>query len=115
MRPVFSILAAAVLVPCAAVQGQSYSGTFTTANNAGGTVTLVMVQSAQGQVTGSLSGAGVSYELNGIIEEGSVLGTLSSVAGGVYFSAEHDARQLYVTLFEADANNQPIFRYCLIA
>jgi hypothetical protein len=107
MRPVFSILAAAVLVPCAAVQGQSYSGTFTTANNAGGTVTLVMVQSAQGQVTGSLSGAGVSYELNGIIEEGSVLGTLSSVAGGVYFSAEHDARQLYVTLFEADANNQP--------
>jgi hypothetical protein len=68
MRPVFSILAAAVLVPCAAVQGQSYSGTFTTANNAGGTVTLVMVQSAQGQVTGSLSGAGVSYELNGIID-----------------------------------------------
>jgi hypothetical protein len=107
MSRVITTVLVAFLVLCAAVRAQSYSGTYTTTNAVGGDVTLVMVQSADGQVTGSLSGSGVTYELSGIVEEGSVLGMLSSSEGGIYFSAEHDGGQLYVTLFEADANNQP--------
>ena len=91
----------------ASADAQSYTGTYVTPNATGANVTLVLEQDARGNVTGSLSGTGVTYAVQGLIEEGTVLGTLSSVAGGVYFAAEHDGSGLVLTLFEADANNQP--------
>jgi hypothetical protein len=86
---------------------QNYSGTYTTANAAGATVTLALNQNAQGQVTGTLSTAGVQYAVSGVIEEGSVLGTVSDGNVGLYFSAEFDGADLYLMLFEPDSNNQP--------
>jgi hypothetical protein len=107
MRRLLTTIASLVALTGAAAQAQDFSGTYVTQNALGGSVTLVMAQSAAGQITGSLSGGGVSYELNGIIEEGSVLGTLSSAMGGVYFAAELLGSELHVTLIEPDANNQP--------
>ena len=107
MRLVLAGLAAMSLVFSGAVQAQDFSGTYTVTNDAGATVTLVLNQDAQGQVTGSLTAPGVRYEVNGMVDEGSVLGTVSSEMGGLYFAAEFDAGQLYMTLFEPDAYNQP--------
>ena len=89
------------------IHAQTYTGTYVTPNTAGGAVTLTMSQDTQGNVTGSLAGGGMTYVLQGLIEEGSVFGTLSSDRGNVYFFAELAGSQLAVTLFEADANNQP--------
>ena len=89
------------------IHAQSYTGTYVTPTTAGSAVTLSMSQDGQGNVTGSLSSGGMTYVLQGLIEEGSVFGTLSSDMGGVYFTAEFAGMQLAVTLFEADANNQP--------
>jgi hypothetical protein len=91
----------------AAAHAQDFTGTYTTQNQTGGTVTFVLAQNAQGQITGSLSGAGVSFAAQGMLEAGTAIGTLSSDAGGVYFMAELEGSQLMVTLFEPDANNQP--------
>jgi len=86
---------------------QDFTGTYVTQNQAGGAVTFVLAQNAQGQITGSLSGAGVSFAAQGLLEEGTAIGTLSSAGGAVYFMAELQGNQLNVTLFEPDANNQP--------
>ena len=46
---------------CAAattVHAQDFTGTYTVQDQAGGTVTFVLSQDAQGQITGSLSGGG---------------------------------------------------------
>jgi hypothetical protein len=60
MRSLVSVhLAMAIAVGSAAAQ--DYSGSYTTVNQRGGTVTLVMVQDGSGQATGSLAGAGISY------------------------------------------------------
>lgn len=96
-----------ICVATATASGQDFTGTYVTQNQAGGAVTFVLSQSAQGQVTGSLSGAGVSFAAQGVVDEGTVIGTLTSAAGTVYFMAELRGPQLNVTLFEANANNQP--------
>lgn len=94
-------------VAAATVTGQDFTGTYVTQNQTGGAVTFVLSQDAQGQITGSLSGAGVSFAAQGLLQEGTAIGTLSSASGGVYFMAELQGNQLNVTLFEPDANNQP--------
>ena len=94
-------------VAATTVHAQDFTGTYTVQDQAGGTVTFVLSQDAQGQITGSLFGGGVSYAAQGLLEEGTAIGTLSSDAGGVYFMAELQGHQLMVTLFEPDANNQP--------
>jgi hypothetical protein len=107
MRSVFTALAGLILATVMPASGQNYSGTYVTPNQAGGNVPLVLVQSAQGQISGTLYSGGVTYNVAGVLEEGSVLGTASTEAGGVYFMAEFDDMQLFVTLIEPDANNQP--------
>jgi hypothetical protein len=107
MRLVLAGIIAASLVLGGNVQAQDFSGTYTVTNDAGATVTLTLAQDAQGQVTGTLSAPGVSYVVSGMIDEGSVLGTVANEMGGLYFAAELDGAQLHVTLFEPDAYNQP--------
>jgi hypothetical protein len=96
-----------ILLFAAPVDAQNYSGTFNARNDAGGVVTLVLTQDMAGQVTGTLASDGVSYVLNGVLEEGSVLGTVTAEQMGLYFAAEFDAGDLHLTLFEAGANNEP--------
>ena len=103
----FLFCLAVVLPVVSTADAQEFSGTFATRNDAGGTVALTLAQDASGQVTGTLSSDGVSYALNGLLDEGSVLGTVTAENMGLYFAAELNAGQLYLTLFEADANNQP--------
>ena len=103
----FLFCLAVVLLVVSTADAQEFSGTFATRNDAGGTVALTLAQDVSGQVTGTLSSDGVSYTLTGLLDEGSVLGTVSAENMGLYFSAELNAGQLYLTLFEAGANNQP--------
>jgi hypothetical protein len=107
MRLLLTALAGLAVVSITPASAQNYTGTFVTPNQAGENVTLVLAQSPQGQVTGTMSSGGVTFNVSGVLEEGSVLGTVSSGAGGVYFMAEFDEAQLFVTLIEPDANNQP--------
>jgi hypothetical protein len=97
----------AVCLASTASPAQDYTGTYTTTNATGGTVMLTLAQDAQGQVTGTLSSGGVRYTVEAMVEEGSVLGTVTDGNMGLYFSAEVDGAELYVTLFEPDVNNQP--------
>ncbi len=106
MRVLIAFLTAACLVSTTGA-AQDYTGTYTTTNTEGGTVTLALEQDAQGQVTGTLSSDGARYVVNAVVEEGSVLGTVTEGNTGLYFSAEFDGAELYVTLFEPDQNNQP--------
>lgn len=106
MRAVLTGLIGITLAASSA-SAQNFTGTYVTPNQAGRNVTLVLAQSAQGQVTGTMSSDGIMYNVNGALEEGSVLGTVSTQAGGLYFMAEFDEAQLFVTLIEPDANNQP--------
>jgi hypothetical protein len=106
MRAILSCLAV-ISTLAAPAEAQNYSGTFTTKNDAGGVVTRVLAQDMAGQITGTLASDGVSYVLNGVLEEGSVLGTMTAEQMGLYFAAEFDAGVLYLTLFEAGANNEP--------
>ncbi len=107
MRVLLASLVMTSLIISGTAHAQNFTGTYTTTSKTGGTVTLSLLQDAQGRVTGTLSADDVNYTLNGLVEDRSVLGTASSAAGGLYFAAELDAGQLYVTLFKPGANNQP--------
>ncbi len=107
MRIVWSTLVLAVLSGPMMLEAQDPFGSFSTTNEMGGTVTLTLVRETGGQVSGSLSSADVVYAASAVYEDGTVMGTLMSPMGGVYFSAEMDGDRLVLTLFEPYANNQP--------
>lgn len=98
------LLALAVAVPLSA---QSFSGTFTTANQQGGVVTVVLRHSPDGQLTGSMSGAGIQFQIEGIVEEGTAMGAITSAEGGVFFEGTLQGNQLTLVLIEVGAGNTP--------
>lgn len=86
---------------------QDYSGTYTLTNQKGGVTSLTLRQDAQGNVTGTMSGNGNQYQVEGIVEEGFAVGAIYDQQGGVYFEAELQGNQLLLTLIEVGANNEP--------
>ncbi len=107
MRPVVaSLVALSLVAPDAPAQTPNFTGTYVASSGATGPVTLVLVQD-QGRVTGTWTAGGTTYQVNAVLQEGSALGTVVGPQGGAYFAAEFNGGQLAVTLFEANANNQP--------
>jgi hypothetical protein len=103
MRPIgLALLAAGTLH----AQTPAYTGRYLTPDQTGGTVVLVL-QQAGGAVTGTLSGTNVAYTLNGVLQEGSVFGTVTGPGIGLYFTAELSGAQLTLTLFEPGPDNRP--------
>ncbi len=88
-------------------QTPAYAGRYVTPDQSGGTVVLVLQQAAGGAVTGTLSGSNVDFALNGVLQEGSVLGTVTGPGVGLYFAAEVSGAQLTLTLYEAGPDNRP--------
>jgi hypothetical protein len=86
---------------------QSFSGTYTVTNNQGGVVTLSLQQDATGNVMGTMSGQGQSFQVEGVLEGSAAVGAIYNEGGGVYFEAVFSGPQLMLTLIESDANNQP--------
>ena len=91
----------------AGAMAQNYSGTFTTTNQQGGTVTLVLKQDAQSQVKGTLTGNNTSFEVAAQATPQGLMGTVSGQAGSLYLMAQYEGASLVVLLAEPGANGQP--------
>lgn len=91
----------------AAASAQTYSGSYTVQNQQGGIITLTFNQDAQGNLTGTMSGNGQQYQVEGMIEEGIAVGAIYNEQGGVYFEAQLQGGQLLLTLIEPGSDNQP--------
>jgi len=86
---------------------QSYSGTFTTTNQQGGTVTLVLKQDAQSQVKGTLTGNNTTFQVAAQATPQGLMGTVSGEAGSLYLMAQYEGASLVVLLAEPGPNGQP--------
>jgi hypothetical protein len=87
--------------------GQNYTGTYVL-NSEGVTVTLVLQQDAQGNISGTLSSTkGTQFKIDGTLEEGVAVGLCSSEQGAAYFEAELQGNKLRFSMFDMDANNNP--------
>ena len=105
MRHIASV-AAALLVSTAAF-AQSYSGTFTTRNEQGGTVTLTLRQDAAANVKGTLSGNNNSFQVDAKATAQGLMGKVSGPQGTLYLMAKFEGANLVVVLAEPLPNGQP--------
>lgn len=103
------LLGTAVGLSAGSLAAQSYSGTYAATNDAGGQTVVTLQQAANGQVTGTIIGKGNTFQVQGVLEEGSVVGAVTGSQGGLWFEAELDGGRLYLTLVEPDANGRPNF------
>jgi hypothetical protein len=91
----------------AGAMAQNYSGTFTTTNQQGGTVTLVLKQDAQSQVKGTLTGNNTTFQVAAQATPQGLMGTVSGEAGSLYLMAQYEGASLVVLLAEPGPNGQP--------
>lgn len=97
----------AALLACAPALAQNYSGTYTTQNPQGGTVTLRLKQDANKAVTGTLSGNGNTFQIQAEVTAEGVLGTVTSGANTLYMLAQLQGGKLNVILAEPGPGGQP--------
>jgi hypothetical protein len=95
----------------ALAHAQGYSGTFTTVNPQGKTVTVSLQQAAQGRMTGTISNGEIALQVDGTVEDGEITGTATSSSGKLFFEAEVDGNTLYLTLISPDAQGQPDYEH----
>jgi hypothetical protein len=72
-----------------------------------GVISLTLKQSSDGAVTGTMSGNGVTMQVEGIISDGFLVGALYDESGGVFIESGFEGDQLYFMLIEPDENNMP--------
>ncbi|MGA7306993.1 MAG: hypothetical protein WBW88_19140 [Rhodothermales bacterium] len=95
---------ALVFLPAAA---QNFGGTFTAANDQGQQTILKLVQSGE-KVTGTMRAPANTFQIDGVLEEGTVVGTMTlGQQGGFWFEADLEADDLYITLVAPGANGEP--------
>src|SRR5437879_7455882 len=75
---------------CTSALAQSYSGTFTTTNQQGGTVTLVLKQDAQSQVKGTLTGNNTSFQVAAQATSQGLMGTVTGEQGNLHLTAQDE-------------------------
>lgn len=92
---------------CGPAVAQNYTGTFTTTNPQGGTVTLTMKVDGQKQVKGTLSGNNTTFEVVGEVTPQGVMGAVTGAQGNLYMMAQYEGANLIVLLAEPDAAGQP--------
>jgi hypothetical protein len=74
----------------------------------GGDVVLELRQDAAGKLAGTLSGSGVTMTVEGVTDAEGTYGIIFDDEGGMYFMAELAPSGLRLTLYDADANGDPI-------
>lgn len=107
MRTALACLLTPVLLsgPAAA---QSFTGTYTTRNDQGGIITLTLEQGAGGAVSGTLSGNGNTFRVQGELEGNSAVGAVTHPQiGGMYFQADLAGDALVLILVGIGADNEP--------
>lgn len=98
-------LATLTALPAAA---QSIAGTYSTPNQQGGSITLVLRPAAGGKVTGSLSGNGNTFQIDGTMRDDAAEGTITGNGLKMFFAARvQSAQDLQFAMAEPDANGQP--------
>ncbi|MDA0329912.1 MAG: hypothetical protein O2958_13005 [Gemmatimonadetes bacterium] len=70
-------------------------------------MTLVLQEAGGGAVTGQLSSNGLSYQIEGRIEDGTLVGAMRSSEGSLFFEADRWEGEIWMTLFGTDAQGQP--------
>ena len=105
MRHVAGFIAA--LVVSSAAVAQDYSGTFTTKNEQGGTVTLTLRQDAASNVKGTLTGNNNTFQVEGKATPQGLMGKVSGPQGLLYLIAEFEGEKLAVVLAEPMPNGRP--------
>lgn len=103
----FVVLSFGLLLLPSVIEAQSFTGTYTVTNNQGGVVTLSLQPDATGNVTGTMSGQGQSFQVEGVLEGTAAVGAIYNEGGGVYFEAVFSGPQLMLTLIETGPDNQP--------
>jgi hypothetical protein len=104
----------AVLIACAPTlaqtqaQTQNFSGTYTTKNPQGGTVTLTLKQDAKKAVTGTLTGNNNTFDVKAQATPDGLLGQVTTNTGAtLWILAELQGTQLNVVLAEPGPNGRP--------
>ena len=107
MRKMTVLLISLLFLGLTAVFPQDFSGTYIL-NQGGATLTLIIQQDTQGNLTGTLSStSGALFKLSGQLDEQAAVGVVISEEGGLYFEGEIQGTQLVFTLIEPDSNNMP--------
>src|SRR6266850_4189660 len=102
----FLVLTFAAFTCASAMAQTTYSGTFTTVNQQGGTVTLVLKQDAQSQVKGTLTGNNATFQVAGQATPQGLMGTVTGQQGNLYLMAQYEGANLVVILAEPGPNGQ---------
>lgn len=108
--PRIPILLAAVALcvfPASPLFAQTYSGSYSSMDAGRSPTTLQLRELGGGDVTGSFARNGTPYRVDGVIEDGVLVGVMRSPAGDLYFEAERSDYELWLTLFGADARGEP--------
>src|SRR6185503_10978612 len=92
---------------CTPALAQNYSGTYTTRNEQGGTVTLVLKQDGPKNVSGTLSGNNTTFQVKGEVTPDGLMGAVTGPQGNLYMMAKLEGAGLTVVLAEPAANGQP--------
>lgn len=103
------LLAGAILVllPAAVSFAQDFSGAYVLEAQ-GVTLTLMLKQDAQGNITGRLSSTtGAQFEVQGLVQQGVGIGMCVSNQGGSYFEAHPQGDKLLFALIEPGPDRRP--------
>ena len=92
---------------CTLAFAQNYTGTFTTTNPQGGTVTLTLRYDGPKQVKGTLSGNNNSFQVAGEVTPDGLMGAVTSPQGSLYLMGQYEGTNLIVFLAEPGPNGQP--------
>ena len=107
MEKVLSIVLLFICLSTGLAAAQSLSGTYTLSAQ-GTTLTLMLDQDRQGNITGTLSSTtGAQFKVAGMIQNNIGVGTCVSNQGGSYFEAHPQGNQLLFALIEPGPNNTP--------
>ena len=88
------------------LNGQDFSGQFLIQSEGSG-ITLTLQSNQQGGYSGNLNGNGMSYQINGGVQNGILSGTVGDPSDGILFQAELNNNQLTLTMVETGFDGTP--------
>lgn len=88
---------------------QAFSGSYSSVDGSGRATTLALQELGGGAVTGSMMYAGVSYRVDGSVQDGIASGILRGPSGDLFFEAERFDYELWLTIYGSDADGQPVY------
>lgn len=101
------LIGLAIALASTPASAQNYSGTFTTKNEQGGTVTLTLKQDGAANVKGTLTGNNNTFQVDARATPQGLMGKISGPQGELYLMGEFEGANLAVILAEPMPNGQP--------